>query len=64
MADTDLNKVIKTDYVPVKISYTNKDYASILDDLINSVSGITQKWQAIDDNDPRCYFIKTNGNIR
>lgn len=37
MADTDLNKVIKMDYVPVKISYTSKDYASILDDLIASI---------------------------
>lgn len=37
VADTDLNKVIKMDYVPVKISYTSKDYASILDDLIASI---------------------------
>lgn len=58
MADTDLNKVIKTDYVPVKISYTSKDYASILDDLIASVSGITEKWQVIDDNDPGTIMIK------
>ncbi len=55
MADTDLNKVIKMDYVPVKISYTSKDYASILDDLINSISGITEKWNYYDDNDPRYY---------
>lgn len=58
MADTDLNKVIKMDYVPVKISYTSKDYASILEDLINSVSGITEKWQVLDDNDPGVIMIK------
>lgn len=64
VADTDLNKVIKIDYVPVKISYTSKDYASILEDLINSVSGITQKWQVLDDNDPRSYNDKTYVNNR
>lgn len=64
VADTDLNKVIKMDYVPVKISYTSKDYASILEDLINSVSGITQKWQVLDDNDPRSYYDKTYVNNR
>ena len=58
MADTDLNKVIKTDYVPVKISYTSKDYASILDDLIASVSGITEKWQVLDESDPGVIMIK------
>lgn len=58
MADTDLNKVIKTDYVPVKISYTSKDYASILDDLIASVSGITEKWQVLDENDPGVIMLK------
>ena len=58
MADTDLNKVIKTDYIPVKISYTSKDYASILDDLIASVSGITEKWQVLDDSDPGVIMIK------
>lgn len=64
MADTDLNKVIKTDYVPVKISYTSKDYASILDDLIASVSGITEKWQVLDESDPRSYNDKTYVNYR
>jgi hypothetical protein len=58
VADTDLNKVIKTDYVPVKISYTSKDYASILDDLIASVSGITEKWQVLDESDPGVIMIK------
>ena len=58
MADTDLNKVIKTDYVPVKISYTSKDYASILDDLIASIPGITEKWQVYDDSDPGVIMIK------
>lgn len=58
MADTDLNKVIKTDYVPVKISYTSKDYASIFDDLIASIPGITQKWQVVTDNDPGVILIK------
>lgn len=64
MADTDLNKVIKTDYVPAKISYTSKDYANILNDLINSVSGITEKWQVIDENDPRNNYVKTYVNYR
>lgn len=58
MADTDLNKVIKMDYVPIKINYTSKDYSTILEDLINSVSGITEKWQVLDESDPGVILIK------
>ena len=53
-----INQVEKTDYSPVKISYTNKDYANILDDLINSISGITDKWNTTDTNDPGMVLVK------
>lgn len=53
-----INQVEKTDYSPVKISYTNKDYANILDDLINSISGITEKWNTTDTNDPGMVLVK------
>ena len=53
-----INQVEKIDYSPVKISYTNKDYANILDDLINSISGITDKWNTTDTNDPGMVLVK------
>lgn len=53
-----VNKVEKKDYSPVKISYTDKDYTNILDDLINSISGITQKWNTTDANDPGIVLVK------
>ena len=53
-----INQVEKTDYSPVKISYTNKDYTNILDDLINSISGITEKWNTTDTNDPGMVLVK------
>lgn len=53
-----INQVEKIDYGPVKISYTNKDYANILDDLINSISGITDKWNTTDTNDPGMVLVK------
>ena len=53
-----INKVEKTSYEPIKISYTDKDYANILDDLINSISGITQKWNTTDVNDPGIVLVR------
>lgn len=53
-----INQVEKTDYSPVKISYTNKDYANILDDLINSISTISAKWNTTDTNDPGIVLVK------
>lgn len=53
-----INQVEKTDYSPVKISYTDKDYANILDDLINSIGGITEKWNTTDTNDPGMVLVK------
>lgn len=53
-----INKVEKKNYSPVKISYTDKDYTNILDDLINSISGITQKWNTTDVNDPGIVLVK------
>ena len=53
-----INQVEKTSYAPVKISYTDKDYANILDDLINSISGITDKWNTTDANDPGLVLVK------
>lgn len=53
-----ISQVEKTDYTPVRISYTDKDYANILDDLINSISGITQKWNTTDINDPGMVLVR------
>ena len=53
-----ISQVEKTDYTPIKISYTDKDYANILDDLINSISGITQKWNTTDVNDPGMVLVR------
>ena len=53
-----VNKIEKKDYSPVKISYTDKDYTNILDDLINSISGITTKWNTTDANDPGIVLVK------
>ena len=48
-----INQVEKKDYDAIRIEYTDKDYVNILDDLINSIPGITQKWNSSDANDPR-----------
>ena len=53
-----ISQVEKTSYEPIKISYTDKDYVNILDDLINSISGITQKWNTTDVNDPGMVLVK------
>jgi hypothetical protein len=53
-----INQVEKTDYTPTKIAYTDKDYANILDDLINSISGITEKWNTTDVNDPGMVLVR------
>lgn len=53
-----INQVEKTDYTAVKVEYTNKDYINILDDLINSISGISQKWNTTDENDTLMIIIK------
>ena len=53
-----INQVEKTDYKAQKITYTSRDYTSILDDLINSIPGITTKWQTSDLNDPGIVLVK------
>lgn len=50
--------LIKHDPTPVRINYTSRDYASILEDLVNSISAITQKWVSRDENDPGIIMIK------
>lgn len=53
-----INQVEKNDYSALKIQYTSKDYVSILDDLINSISGISEKWTTTDTNDPGMILVK------
>lgn len=53
-----INQNEKTDYSAMKISYTDKDYTNILDDLINSIPGITEKWVTTDENDPGMVLVK------
>lgn len=53
-----INQVQKSDYTAQKIDYTSKDYVAILDDLINSISGISKKWNSTDENDPGMILIK------
>ena len=55
---TSINKVEKTSYTPTIINYTDKDYTNILDDLINSIQGITQKWNTTDVNDVGMVLVK------
>lgn len=50
--------LMKHDPTPVRINYTSRDYASILEDLVNSISAITQKWVSRDQNDPGIIMIK------
>lgn len=56
--DTYINQVPKQDYYATKIDYTDKDYVNILDDLINSIPGISKKWQSTDENDPGMILVK------
>ena len=55
---TNINQTEKTSYEAVKIDYTSKDYTNILDDLINSIPGITDRWQTSDANDPGLILVK------
>ena len=55
---SDLNQIQKTNYDAVKIDYTDKDYINILNDLINSIPGITQKWKSTDESDPGMILVK------
>ena len=55
---TNINQTEKTSYEAVKIDYTSKDYTNILDDLINSIPGITSRWQTSDANDPGLILVK------
>lgn len=55
---SDINQIQKTNYDAVKIDYTDKDYINILNDLINSIPGITQKWKSTDENDPGMILVK------
>lgn len=56
--DTYINQVAKSDYSALRISFTDKDYVTILDDLINSIPGISQKWESTDVNDPGNILVK------
>lgn len=53
-----MNQITKSDYSAKKVDYTSKDYVTILDDLINSISGISQKWNSTDQNDPGLILVK------
>ena len=53
-----INRVEKTDYEALRINYTSRDYTAILDDLINSIPGITEKWNTTDQNDPGMVLVK------
>lgn len=53
-----INKVEKTDYNAIKIAYTDKDYTNILEDLINSIPGISEKWDTTDENDIGIILVK------
>lgn len=55
---SDINQIQKTNYDAIKIDYTDKDYINILNDLINSIPGITQKWKSTDENDPGMILVK------
>ena len=53
-----INQVQKVSEEPIQISYVDKDYVNILNDLINSIPGITQKWNSSDANDPGMILVK------
>ena len=53
-----INQIQKTGYDAIRLDYTDKDYVNILDDLINSIPGITQKWISTDTNDPGMILVK------
>lgn len=53
-----INQNDKIDYDALKISYTDKDYTNILDDLIESIPGISAKWETSDVNDPGMILVK------
>ena len=53
-----INQVEKNDYSALKIQYTSKDYVFILDELINSISGISEKWTTTEATDPGMILVK------
>lgn len=53
-----INQVEITDYTAKKLEYTSRDYVAILDDLIASIPGISQKWNSSDANDPGLILVK------
>lgn len=53
-----MNQVQKTSYEAIRIDYTSKDYTNILNDLIESIPGITQKWNSTDVSDPGMILVK------
>lgn len=54
-----INQTSKSDYSALKIDYTDRDYTNILNDLIDSIPGITQKWKSSEDeNDPGIVLVK------
>lgn len=55
---SNINQIAKQEYSAVRIDYTDKDYVNILNDLIESIPGITQKWNSTDANDPGMILVK------
>lgn len=53
-----ISQITKQEYSAARIDYTDKDYVNILDDLINSIPGITKKWTSTDANDPGMILVK------
>ena len=53
-----INHIRQSEYSALRIIYTDKDYINILDDLINSIQGITQKWNTTDENDIGMVLVK------
>jgi len=41
---TSINQIQKTGCDAIRLDYIDKYYVNILNDLINSIPGITQKW--------------------
>lgn len=41
-----------------KISYTSRDYASILSDLVNAIPGVSKSWTTTEESDPGIVLVK------
>lgn len=48
-----------SDYINTsKISYTSRDYASILSDLVNAIPGVSKVWTTTEESDPGIVLVK------